>query len=197
MDCFLATTLGRPNTIDFETASELCSTYTQDLNRATSPEANSLSFSVTASKIVGEILSRVYHKRKASRAIAYFLSLRFSEWMKELPLELHWRGSKVQAQDPDLTLRRLHINLIYFNGLILLTRPFFLDQITRRLLGPANDTSSLNTYQSACGSRKERQRPEQAFCFHGACVRSALHSIEAVHAVFSVNALPRRDPFVM
>jgi hypothetical protein len=117
--------------------------------------------------------------------------------MKELPLDLHWRGSKVQAQDPDLTLRRLHINLIYFNGLILLTRPFFLDQITRRLLGPANDATSLTTYQSACGPRKERQRPEQAFCFHGACVRSALHSIEAVRAVYSVNALPRRDPFVM
>jgi hypothetical protein len=196
MDCFLATTLGRPNTIDFETASELCSTCSQDLNRAISPQANSLLFSITASKIVGEILSRVYHKRKASRAIAYLLSLRFSEWMKDLPLDLHWRGSKVQAQDPDLTLRRLHINLIYFNGLILLTRPFFLDQITRRLLGPVNDTT-LNTYKLAGSPRKERQRPEQSFCFHGACVRSALHSIEAIHAVFSVNALPRRDPFVM
>jgi hypothetical protein len=34
-------------------------------------------------------------------------------------------------------------------------------------------------------------------CFHGACVQSAVHVISIIHAVFSANALPRKDPFVI
>jgi hypothetical protein len=82
MDCFMAMSLGRPNAIDCEIASALCSTSAQQLDSATLPEGNSLFFTVNASKIVGEVLSRVYHKRKASRSIAYLLLLRFSEWMR-------------------------------------------------------------------------------------------------------------------
>lgn len=193
----MAMSLGRPNAIDCEIASALCSTSAQQLDSATLPEGNSLFFTVNASKIVGEVLSRVYHKRKASRSIAYLLLLRFSEWMRDLPLDLHFRISSFQDQDPDLTLKRLHVNLIYFNGIILLTRPFLLYEISRQLARPMEERMSRNMDQSVCGRRPEKGRPEQAFCFHGACVRSALHSITTVNAVFSVNALPRRDPFVM
>jgi hypothetical protein len=193
----MAMSLGRPNAINCEIASALCSTSAQPLDRATLPEGNSLFYTVNASKIVGEVLSRVYHKRKASRSIAYLLLLRFSEWMRDLPLDLHFRSSSFQDQDPDLTLKRLHINLIYFNGIILLTRPFLLYEISRQLEPPMEERMSRNMDQSACGRRPEKGRPDQAFCFHGACVRSALHSITTVNAVFSVNSLPRRDPFVM
>jgi hypothetical protein len=196
-DCFLASSLGRPNTITCETASELCSMSDQPFSKAMSQKDSSLFFSVNVSKIVGEILSRVYYKRKASRSIAHLLSLRFNEWMRELPPDLHWRGSEFQSQNPDLILRRLHINLIYFNGIILLTRPFLLYEINKKLSEPVNESPSRNIEQSGSDPRAKSGRPEQAYCFHGACVRSALHSIIAINAAFSANALPRRDPFVM
>lgn len=158
---------------------------------------SALFFSVKALKIVGEILSRIYYKQKASRSIAYHLSLRFNEWTRELPPDLHWRGSQFLAQDPDFVLRRLHINLIYFNGIILLTRPFLLYEINKKLSEPVNEPPSRSTEQPGSGPREKSRRPEQAYCFHGACVRSALNSITAVNAAFSANALPRRDPFVM
>jgi hypothetical protein len=120
MDCFLATSLGRPNHISCETASELCSTQSQSSSRPASSAGNDLSFAVNASKIVGKILSRVYDKRKASRSIAYQLSLCFSDWSQKLPPDLHWRVSFFQNQDHTLTLKRLHINLICFHGIIIL-----------------------------------------------------------------------------
>jgi hypothetical protein len=169
----------------------------QPFSKAMSQRDSALFFSVSAFKILGEILSHVYYKRKASRSVAYLLSLRFNKWMRELPPDLHWRGSQFQARDPDLVLRRLHINLIYFNGITLLTRPFLLYEINKKLSEPVNESPSGNTEQPGSGPRAKSGRPEQAYCFHGACVRSALHSITAVNAAFSANALPRRDPFVM
>ncbi|KAH6672312.1 fungal-specific transcription factor domain-containing protein [Halenospora varia] len=193
MDCFLAASLGRPNSISSISASDLCPFPPPS---ASSPGAtvqeNSLVFTVNASKIIGNILSRVYHKRKASRSIAYFLSLRLSEWKKELPEELHWRRISDPNEPQDLTLKRLHINLIYFHGILLLTRPFLLHQIAIKLEGSTTDLSPTTQ-----GQVPKANRPEQMFCFHGACVRSAMHTITAVYAAYNTSTLPRRDPFVV
>lgn len=194
IDCFLATSLGRPNHISCETASELCSTPSQSPSRPTSSARNDLFFAVSASKIVGQILSQVYHKRKASRSIAYQLSLRFSDWLQQLPPDIHWRPSPFQNEDPALTIKRLHINLIWFHGIIILTRPFFLHEISRQAAEWEGDP---NNDHPAHDSRTEKIHPEQAFCFDGACVRAALHSVTAVNNAFTTDVLPRRNPFVM
>jgi len=197
MDCFLATSLGRPNHVSCETASELCSTPSQSSSRSTSSAGNDLSFAVNASKIVGKILSRVYHKRKASRSIAYQLSLCFSDWSQKLPPDLHWRVSSFQSQDPTLTLKRVHINLICFHGIIILTRPFFLHQISRQVAELEGDSIAQKNDHMANSSRMEKEHPEQTFRFDSACVRAALHSVTAVNNAFTTDALPRRNPFVM
>lgn len=196
MDCFLSSSLGRPNAISCACVSELCPpTLTQQSDD--NHQLNNLLASVNASKITSEILSRVYQKRKAVRSISYALSLQFSEWMKALPMRLHWRQISLDPQDPVLTLERLHINLIYFHGIILLTRPFLLYQISLQLKRTSNQpTESAHELQEQSG-QSWNGKPEQVFCFHGACVRSAIHTINAVHAVFTSEALPRRDPFVM
>ncbi|KAE9379652.1 hypothetical protein N431DRAFT_434576 [Stipitochalara longipes BDJ] len=197
MDCFLATSLGRPNHISCETASELCPTPSQSSSKPASSAGNDLSFAVNASKIVGKILSRVYDKRKASRFIAYQLSLRFSDWLQQLPPDLHWRVSSFQSQDHTLTLKRLHINLICFHGIIILTRPFFLYQISRQVAELEEDSTARKNDHTASGSRIEEEHPEQTFCFDSACVRAALHSVTAVNNAFTTDALPRRNPFVI
>ena len=197
MDCFLATSLGRPNHISCETASELCSTPSQSSSRPASSAGNDLSFAVNASKIVGKILSRVYDKRKVSRSIAYQISLRFSDWLQKLPPDLHWRVSSFQNKDHTLTLKRLHINLICFHGIIILTRPFFLHQISKQVAELEEESAARKTDRTTSGSRMEKDSPEQTFCFDSACVRAALHSVTAVNNAFTTDALPRRNPFVM
>lgn len=187
LDCFLASSLGRPNHISCETASEICST------RDSSPvsEGNDVIYTLRASKIVGQILSRIYHKRKASRSVAYQLSLRFSEWLQKLPPDLHWRMLTAPKQDAALTLNRLHTNLSWFHGIIILTRPFFLHQISSQNADkPVSD-------QNVPDARTDKQAPEQTFCFDSACVRAALQSVTAVDDVFTTGILPRRNPFVM
>jgi hypothetical protein len=197
MDCFLATSLGRPNHISCEAASELCSTPSQSCSRPTFSAENDLFFAVNASKIVGKILSRVYHKGKASRTIAYQLSLRFREWLQQLPPDLHWRASSFPDQDPTLTIKRLHINLIWFHGIIILTRPFFLHQISKPAAELEQGSMAQKNDRLAHGSRTEKEHPEQTFCFGSACVRAALHYVIAVNNAFTSETLPRQNPFVM
>lgn len=197
MDCFLATSLGRPNHISCETASELCSTPNQSSRRPPSSAGNDLVFAVNASKIVGKILSQVYHKRKASHSIAYQLSLRFGEWLRQLPSDLHCRASSYQNQDPTMSLKRLHVNLICFHGIILLTRPFFVQQISRQVTESEEDSEVRKHNHGPHGSRPEKEHPEQTFSFDSACVRAALQSVTAVNNAYTTDALPRRNPFVM
>ena len=194
MDCFLSASLGRPNAISPACVTELCP--------KTSPESsseegcNDLVATVNAAKLIGDILNRIYQERKASRSMAYALSFHFSAWMKDLPKRLQWRHISLEPENADLTLKRLHINLIYFHGVILLTRPFLLYQISSHL-NEKNNPSAPATRIRDNGGRKGGAKPEDAFCFHGACVRSAVHSITAVHAVFMAEALPQIDPFVV
>jgi hypothetical protein len=198
MDCFLAASLGRPNSISCVSASDICPfpSTNRPIERA-SLEYNELLYSVNSSKIIGDILSRVYHKRKASRSIAYVLSLQLSDWMKEIPDELHWRRISIPNEAQDMTLKRLHINLIYFHGILLLTRPFLLHQISKQSEKKMRNSSSQSSQQHNLPSSVNMSRPEQTFCFHGACVRSAMHTITAIYAAYDISALPRRDPFVM
>lgn len=197
MDCFLASSLGRPNLISCISASDLPFTPVGRANSTTCQDNNELLYSVHASKLIGDILGHVYHKRKASRSIAFTLSLQLSDWMKELPEELHWRHIPTQNEGHDMTLKRLHINMIYFHGILLLTRPFLLHQISKQLEETTRGPSSHSIEQRNRTSNANTGRPEQAFCFHGACVRSAMHTITGIYAVYSMSALPRRDPFVM
>jgi len=196
MDCFLAVSLGRPNSISTVSASDLRpSPATGGFSSKIASDKSELLYSLDASIIIGDILALVYNKRQASRSIAYVLSLRLSDWLKKLPEELHWERISDPNQGQDITLKQLHINLIYFHGILLLTRPFLLHQICKQLDGTLGDASSSGCDRTALAP--DMRRPEQDFCFHGACVRSAMHTISGVYAAYSISALPRRDPFVV
>jgi hypothetical protein len=156
MDCFLSASLGRPNAISSACVSELCPSNDQ---------ITDLLASVNASKITGEILGRVYHKRKALRSTAYALSLQFSEWMKELPAGLLWRQISLDSRNSGLTLKRVHTNLIYYHGIILLTRPFLLYQMSLQIKRTANrPTESAPEFQEQNGQSGDG-KPEYTLAF--------------------------------
>lgn len=186
MDSFLSSSLGRPNAICLSELSPSQDHAASSFEK--SPEGEAFLASYTASKITGEVLTRVYQTRKASRSVALDISMKFNDWLKYLPPNLHWE----RLQGPDeITLQQIHLNLIYFHGIILLTRPFLLYQINqslKRSIDPTYDMR-LRSNQSADFT--------QANCFHGACVRSAAHTITVVQVAFSKNLLRRQDPFIM
>jgi hypothetical protein len=198
MDCFLSAMLGRPNGIDSRDATdsfaEDCNSDTPSTPSEDTLELAALTASVRASRLIGDILSNVYADRKISVKLAHAISNKFQAWKTSLPSILHWQNINLPDEDPRATLAQLHVNLNYFHGIILLTRPFLLQKILDQIRAPRGSSGNFLSPQTSgmpdTGSAKAEP-------FQGACVRSALYSIDAVQAALLKRALPRRDPFVM
>jgi hypothetical protein len=197
MDCFLSAMLGRPNGIDNRDATDSFADDNEEDSSNTSADAlelAALTASVHASRLIGDILSNVYAERKISVKLAHQLSAKFQAWKDSLPPILHWQNISLPNEDPRATLAQLHVNLSYFHGIILLTRPFLLQKILNQIRAPGGSVGGLAPPQTAGPSETGSANAER---FPGACVRSALYSIDAVQSALLKRALPRRDPFVM
>jgi len=195
MDCFISAMLGRPNSINTRDAPH--SSYASeedDLEGKEGIEADALTASVRASQLIGDVLSYVYAERKISVKLANHLSARFHSWKASLPPVLHWQNISLPNEDPRTTLAQLHVNLSYFHGIILLTRPFLLQKIISLTRASRGDGGILG--QSKVDG-KEETSSARAEPFPPACVRSAVYSIDAVQSALLKRALPRSDPFVM
>ncbi len=192
LDCFLAVSFGRPTAIDYKNAA-----YTELNSSVVYPdenakfEADALLASVKVSSILGEILNRIYDKRKISKSTVRSISADFYQWKKDLPQRLQWQNISTQRQDSDEALTQLHVNLIYFHGIILLMRPYLLSQVTHYLESKTPTTSGeppqTGTFEA----------DEEVKSFSRACIHSAVYTINAVQAAFLRGALPRQDPFVV
>lgn len=192
MDCFLSAMLGRPNGITTRDAPD--TTYLKSNGETEEPlEAVALTASLKASKLVGDILSSVYAERKVSVKLALQWSANFESWKASLPPMLHWENIGLPNEDPRLTLAQLHVNLTYFHGVILLTRPFLLQKMVSVIRANRADAGVLGSLNSD-GRETSRASAEP---FPPACVRSAVYSINAIQSALLKRALPRRDPFVM
>ncbi|KAL2071056.1 hypothetical protein VTL71DRAFT_12291 [Oculimacula yallundae] len=111
-----------------------------------------------------------------------------------LPPLLHWQNIHLPDEDPKTTLAQLRVNLSYFHGIILLTRPFLLQRISEEI-------QIMRNADVVMQSRQTTELPEadtaDTVQFQNACVKSALYSINAIQAALLKRALPRQDPFVI
>ena len=188
--------LGRPNGISTRDALDSFSASGEDdPEQEDSVEVAALTASVTASRLIGDILSYVYAERKISVKLAHHLSSKFQSWKAALPPILHWKNISLPMQDPRTTLAQLHVNLSYFHGIILLTRPFLLQKIGDLMRADKGDGGMLGPPKMM--ERTKETSGASAEPFPPACVRSAVYSIDAVQSALLKRALPRRDPFVM
>lgn len=197
MDCFLSAMLGRPNGISSRDAADSLTDDNTNFTSAPSEDTldvDALAASVRYSCILGDILSLVYAERKISVKLALSISNKFQAWNNSLPRFLQWQNISLPNEDPRTTLAQLHVNLSYFHGLILLTRPFLLQKILSQIHGSRDSAGNLQSPQRPARPVTGSVRAEQ---FPGACVRAALYSIDAVQSALLKRALPRRDPFVM
>lgn len=190
--------LGRPNGIHCRDATDSLAAGSDSGDLWTSSddtlELSSISASVRASCLVGDILSNIYADRKISTELAHAISNKFQDCKDSLPTFLHWQNIDLPDEDPKATLAQLHVNLNYFHGIILLTRPFLLQRVS-------DEIRALRETDGGLLSRQTHELPEtdsaKSAPFQAACVRSALYTINAVQAALLKRALPRRDPFVM
>lgn len=197
LDCFLSASLGRPNGINSRDAADIFADDADDDHQASEQEAveaAALRASVRAARLLGDILSGVYADRKISVKFVQRSSRQFQDWKDTLPAALHWRNISLPNEDPRATLAQLHVNLYYFHGVILLTRPFLLQKILNQ--------ATLAKVPGGPGRSPEVPKgPEspsaQTDSFSGACVRASVYSIDIVQSAILKRALPRRDPFVM
>ncbi|OIW22880.1 putative fungal-specific transcription factor [Coniochaeta ligniaria NRRL 30616] len=195
MDCFISAMLGRPNGINSRDAPQ--SSFASDEDDAggeKSIEADALTASTRASQLISDILSCVYAERKISVKLAHNLSSRFHAWKACLPPILHWQNISLPNEDPRTTLAQLHVNLSYFHGIILLTRPFLLQKLISLTRASKGDGGMIGQPKT---DDRDETNSARAEVFPPACVRSAVYSIDAVQSALLKRALPRRDPFVI
>ncbi|RFU26923.1 hypothetical protein B7463_g9430, partial [Scytalidium lignicola] len=189
---FLAASFGRPNAIDHKNAAYIepdpSVVYQSEHSKF---EADALLASVKISSILDEILNRIYDKRRISKSTVRSISAEFYQWKKDLPQKLQWQNISTHWKGSDAALTQLHINLIYFHGIILLMRPFLLSQVTHYLESKASATSS-ETQQA-----DTFEADEDVKSFSRACIHSAVYTINAIQATFLRGALPRQDPFIV
>jgi hypothetical protein len=194
LDRFLAASLGRPTSIresdcsgttlqigEQELLSEAGVPAAANIGHAR-PKTLGLEAAVRSCHVVGEILEKVYSKRKISTKIAQEIADN-SKGHHRL-MDPCFQPRNAPLVNPSQGIAILHINLLYHHSIILLTRPFFLFLMNKMHL------------EKTDGKRVERHgtRMEK---FGEACVTSSTNSINLVQNAMKGQYLPHRNPFVL
>lgn len=147
--------------------------------------------SVSSSRIIGTILKEVYAKRRVSVKATRDIEDQCSLWERDLQDCLHWQRGKQTALHGDFNsgqashahgIAVLHVNLLHYHSIILLTRPFFLFLIQTGRRGSSQVAPRL------------RARTEM---FSKVCVDASYQTIAMCQTAREAMYLPKRNPFVM
>ncbi|KAH6610736.1 fungal specific transcription factor domain-containing [Trichoderma cornu-damae] len=189
LDRFLATALGRPVAICEEDCSSdaLDSPADPSLDPAEGEDASrtvSLDSSVQISRSIGTMLKRVYSERKISTKLAQEIVDDCQLWAFNGHPSLA-ADDLVNGKAPiERAVPILHVQLLHYHSILLLSRPFFIDLLVKTRPTISNDVEPFHrTF-----SRSEK--------FSQACVAAATHSVTLVQAAFEAKYLPRRNPFI-
>ncbi|KAJ9202526.1 transcriptional regulator family: Fungal Specific TF [Paecilomyces variotii] len=200
MDRFISACLGRPTAIHDDDCSDALFSSN---NIAPNPPHGDQSFlsdtltaSVQSAKILGVILNRVYRKRKISLKIARGIAVDIHNWTQSLPEFLQWNPVPTPHDDPAIALAQLHIWLMYFQNIVLLTRPFLLLHVKKILDEHLSGSQASQPNANSPAENKVAENPELKK-YSAACVRSAIHMIRAIQAIRVKGCLPRRNPFII
>ncbi|EHK16644.1 uncharacterized protein TRIVIDRAFT_162762, partial [Trichoderma virens Gv29-8] len=190
LDRFLATVLGRPAAI----CEEDCSSDALDLPADLSLDASqqeevirtvNLDASVRISKSIGTVLKKVYSERKVSTKLA-------QEIVDDCQLWAFHGHPSLAAHDLlhgkvplEMGIPILHVQLLHYHSILLLSRPFFIDLLVKTRPATSNDMEPFHrTF-----TRSEK--------FSQACVAASTHSVTLIQAAFEAKYLPRRNPFIL
>lgn len=193
LDRFLAMLLGRPVAISEDGCSEDSLESPTKLlgpkrmRRGQNTPGTGLDATARASKIVGEVLKKVYSKDKITTAAAQELLDDCTRWFDDLHPALH--SSRLFNRDistaPGQGMGILHVQLLGYHCTVLLTRPFFLRSFVRMR-------------NNKPGHQVQIPQPNSSMeMFSATCVSASTQIIKLTQAVFQSHILPQRNPFVM
>lgn len=175
LDMFLSASLGRPPSTE-ETRDTEC-----DENYSATTHLCS---------IFEQILSEVYAKRMISTESVQRISERHRHWTFRFYRGLHTdkidREESVEGSLPNMGL--IHIKEAYHWTIILLTRPFFVEFISRRVTQRSQNTGDGQ-------STPDTQSADQVLVH--ACVNSAVCTVEMLKILLTSKDVPKRLPFVV
>ncbi|KAL0931765.1 fungal specific transcription factor domain-containing protein [Colletotrichum truncatum] len=189
LDRFLAASLGRPVAIDEEECSSDAllvfeKTPEGELLRVKSPN-DGLDAAVRSCRIIGQILKKIYARRRISVRLTSEIWEQCSTWHSSLSADLSSRQVAADPNSPSQGIAALHVNLLYCHSIILLTRPFFICLLSK----VHNERSGLALPVPRWINRMSR------YC--EACLSAANQTIVLVQRAFESNYLPQRNPFVL
>ncbi|KAK2013186.1 fungal-specific transcription factor [Colletotrichum eremochloae] len=189
LDRFLAASLGRPVAIDEEECStEALLVFEKnaqgELVRVTDPN-DGLDAAVRSCRIIGQILKKIYARRRISVRLAQEIWERCSNWYSTLSPDLAGGQVVADPSNPAQGIAALHVNLLYCHSILLLTRPFFLCLLSKI----HGERSGLNLPVPRWINRMSR------YC--EACLHASNQTINLVQKAYESNYLPQRNPFVL
>ncbi|KAK2064494.1 fungal-specific transcription factor domain-containing protein [Colletotrichum caudatum] len=189
LDRFLAASLGRPVAIDEEECStEALLVFEKnaqgELVRVTDPN-DGLDAAVRSCRIIGQILKKIYARRRISVRLAQEIWERCNSWYSTPSPDLAGGQVAADPSNPAQGIAALHVNLLYCHSILLLTRPFFLCLLSK----VHGERSGLNLPVPRWINRMSR------YC--EACLHASSQTINLVQKAYESNYLPQRNPFVL
>lgn len=200
-DRFLAVCLGLPVTILEADCSEHALDIWRGIPTDESPMSNdaegmtnSIAFDATvrSSMLIGTTLKRIYSRKKMSIHVGKELTDRLEDWEREMHQNLHCGRIMGRPIDPAEAVAVLHVNLLHWHSILLLTKPFFLLLIAQ----------SYRMGYSGGNSNDDSQKPpfpnlERLEKFSPACIEAAQRTIILAQTALDAEYLPQCNPFVM
>ncbi|KAF6834287.1 fungal specific transcription factor domain-containing protein [Colletotrichum musicola] len=189
LDRFLAASLGRPVAIDEEECSSDAllvfeKTPAGELHQVKNPH-DGLDAAVRSCRIIGQLLKKIYARRRISVRLTSEIWEQCSAWHSSLSPELSSRRVAADPSSPAQGIAALHVNLLYCHSIILLTRPFFICFLSK----VHNERNNLSLPVPRWINRMSK------YC--EACLSAANQTIILVQRAFESNYLPQRNPFVL
>ncbi|KXH50908.1 fungal specific transcription factor domain-containing protein [Colletotrichum nymphaeae SA-01] len=142
--------------------------------------------------ICESILLNVYLRRNPSEKFIQHITEQHRSWVSRLSSELEVDGiafTKHPQGIQHLTLS--YVNGSYYLGIMLLTRPFFLDYVSAYV-----QRSNFNQL-TKCDGRAPMEEPSANAAFIQAGVDAAIQTIKLFQAIFAQGQKPKRLPFVV
>lgn len=142
--------------------------------------------------ICESILLNVYLRRKPSEKFIQDITEQHRSWVSRLSNELEVDGiafTKHPQGIQHLTLS--YVNASYYMGIMLLTRPYFLDNVSTYV-----QRSNFNQLTKCDGRAPMEELPANA-AFIQAGVDAAIQTIKLFRAIFAHGQKPKRLPFVV
>jgi hypothetical protein len=190
LDRFLALALGRPAAICEEDCSSDALDLPTDLSLDPAQEEEnirtaSLDSSVRISRSIGTMLKKVYSERKISTKLAQEIADDCQLWTFNGHSSLAAEDLLSGKSPIEMGIPILHVQLLHYHSILLLSRPFFIDLLVKTRPTISNDVEPFHrTF-----SRAEK--------FSQACVATSTHSVKLIQAAFEAKYLPRCNPFIL